>query len=191
MDGIHTNMTNTRNTPVEVIETAYPLRVERYGLVSDSDGPGEFRGGLGMTREMTILDHATIGLATERKTMRPWGLKGGKPGGNSDCWMFSPNHEKQTLPSKVTTSVEPGTRIILRTAGGGGYGNPFNRNPEKTRKDVEEALISIDRARSEYGVVINSDTLEVDEGATSCLRKQGTLAKEPRSPNVNSKSERR
>ncbi|MGD9124170.1 MAG: hydantoinase B/oxoprolinase family protein, partial [Desulfarculaceae bacterium] len=68
MDGVHTNMTNTRNTPVEVIEQSYPLRVEKYSLVPDSDGAGEFRGGLGLTREITVLEHeATISLGTERR----------------------------------------------------------------------------------------------------------------------------
>ena len=175
MDGVHTNMTNTRNAPVEVIEIAYPLRVERYGLVPDSDGPGKSRGGLGMTREITILDHkAMITLGTERRKIRPWGLMGGKPGGGSDCWIISPEGEKQALPSKVTTQVEPGTRIALRTAGGGGFGDPLERDPQKVQNDVEEDLISVDRAKDEYGVVINTTTNKIDNEATALLRKQFT-----------------
>lgn len=173
MDGVHTNMTNTRNAPAEVIEIAYPLRVERYGLVPDSDGPGRSRGGLGMTREMTILDHeAMITLGTERRKIRPWGLMGGKPGGGSICWVVSPEGEKQTLPSKVTIRVESGTRIALRTAGGGGFGPPLERDPQKVRRDVEEGLISVKRAKEQYGVVMDTETTRIDEEATALLREQ-------------------
>ncbi len=175
MDGVHTNMTNTRNAPAEVIEIAYPLRVERYGLVPDSDGPGKSRGGLGMTREITILDHkAMITLGTERRKIRPWGLMGGKPAGSSDCWIISPEGQKRALPSKVTIQVEPGTRIALRTAGGGGFGDPLERNPQKVQHDVEENLISAGRAKDEYGVAINTATSQIDHEATALLRKRLT-----------------
>jgi len=173
MDGVHTNMTNTRNAPAEVIGIAYPLRVERYGLVPDSEGPGRSRGGLGMTREMTILDHeAMITLGTERRKICPWGLMGGKPGGSSDCWIVSSEGEKKALPSKVTTPVEPGTRIVLRTAGGGGFGHPLEREPQMVRRDVEEGLISVERAKGEYGVMIDSETFQIDKEATILLREQ-------------------
>ena len=128
-----------------------------------------------MTREITILDHkAMITLGTERRKIRPWGLMGGKPGGGSDCWIISPGEQKQALPSKVTTQVEPGTRIALRTAGGGGFGDPLERDPQKVQNDVEEDLISVDRAKDEYGVVINTTTNKIDNEATALLRKQFT-----------------
>ncbi|UCF82190.1 MAG: hydantoinase B/oxoprolinase family protein [Desulfobacteraceae bacterium] len=174
MDGVHVHMTNTMNTPTEVIEIAYPLRVERYGLVPDSDGPGRFRGGLGLTREITIIDHhATIAIGTERRKIRPWGLMGGKPGRGSDSWLVSPEGEKKPLPSKVTRQVEPGTRIVLRTAGGGGFGDPFERTHQDVSRDIEEGLVNPTRARDEYGVVINQGTGEVDKEATDLLREQG------------------
>lgn len=171
MDGVHSNMTNTRNAPVEVIEIAYPLRVERYGLIPNTEGPGRSRGGLGMTREMTILDHhATITLGTERRRIQPWGLGGGKSGGGSDCWIVSTEGKKEQLPSKVTRTVDPGTRIVLRTAGGGGYGEPNHRSPEKVVRDVREGFIDIQRAREQYGVVIDAATGEADLEATKALR---------------------
>ena len=172
MDGVHTNMTNTRNTPAEVIEIAYPLRVERYGLVKDSDGPGKSRGGLGMTREITILDHeATVTLGTERRKIPPWGLMGGKPGGSSDCSIVSPEGKKKALPGKVTIRLDPGTRIVLKTAGGGGFGNPMERNPERVLRDVEEGLISVKRAKEQYGVVVNPEANRINEESTIRLRK--------------------
>jgi N-methylhydantoinase B len=130
MDGVHTNMTNTRNTPVEVIEIAYPLRVEKYGLVPNTDGPGRYRGGLGLTRELTVLDHSpTMTLGSDRLKIPPWGLQGGDPGGTVGSFIEKPDGEREMLPSKVTRAVEPGTRIVLRTAGGGGYGDPKRRDP--------------------------------------------------------------
>jgi N-methylhydantoinase B len=175
MDGVHVHMTNTRNTPTEVIEIAYPLQVERYALVPDSDGPGRFRGGLGLTREITTVDHeATITIGTERRKIRPWGLMGGKPGGPSDSWLVPRGEERKALSSKITTQVKPGTRIVLKTAGGGGFGDPFDRHPQEVCKDVMEGLISLARAKSEYGVVINPESGQVDEEATQHMRRQGS-----------------
>jgi N-methylhydantoinase B len=174
MDGVHTNMTNTRTAPAEVIEIAYPLRVDRYGLVVDSEGPGRARGGMGMTREITIVDHeATITLGTERHTLRPWGLSGGSPGGPSDCRIVTPDGEDKALPTKVTLRVEAGTRVVLRTAGGGGYGPALAREPEKVLRDVEQGLVSVRRAAEEYGVVISGKPLRIHEEETE-KRRGGT-----------------
>ncbi len=173
MDGVHTNMTNTRNTPVEVIEIAYPLRVETYGLLPNTDGPGRFRGGLGLTRELIVLDHSpTMTLGSDRLKIPPWGLQGGDPGGTVGSFIEMPDGKREMLPSKVTRSVEPGTRIVLRTAGGGGYGDPRLRDPEKVRKDVQEGFIDIQRAGEHYGVVIDAKSGEVDLEATKSLRRR-------------------
>lgn len=173
MDGVHTNMTNTRNTPVEVIEIAYPLRVETYGLLPNTDGPGRFRGGLGLTRELIVLDHSpTMTLGSDRLKIPPWGLQGGDPGGTVGSFIEKPDGKREMLPSKVTRSVEPGTRIVLRTAGGGGYGDPRLRDPEKVRKDVQEGFIDIQRAGEHYGVVIDAKSGEVDLEATKSLRRR-------------------
>jgi N-methylhydantoinase B len=159
MDGIHSNMTNTLNTPTEVIEIAYPLRVEKYGLVPDTDGAGQFRGGLGLIREITILQNeATISIGTERRKIKPWGLAGGHAGGGSRSWLEIPEGKIQTLPSKVTTILKPGTKIVLETAGGGGYGDPIARDPVAVASDVTEGFISADRAQKVYGVVIDEKT---------------------------------
>lgn len=173
MDGVHSNMTNTRNTPAEVIEIAYPLRVERYGLVPDTDGAGRFRGGLGLTREITILEHeATISIGTERRKIKPWGLAGGRPGGTSKTWIETPGGETRTLPSKVTTVLQPGTRIVLQTAGAGGYGDPFTRDPGAVATDVAQGFITAARAREAYGVAIDENTGKPDAELTETLRKQ-------------------
>jgi N-methylhydantoinase B len=173
MDGVHTNMTNTRNTPVEVIEITYPLMVDRYGLVPDTDGPGQFRGGLGLTREITVLDHrATINLSSDRLRLKPWGLAEGKPGGTVGSALELPDGTLVPLPSKTTRPAEPGTRILLRTAGAGGYGDPLRRDPDLVRADAVNGYVGIERAREEYGVILDPVTFEIDRDATDALRKR-------------------
>ena len=174
MDGVHTNMTNTRNTPVEVIEIAYPLRVDRYGLIPDTDGPGEFRGGLGLTRELTVLDHNPVmSLGSDRLNLSPWGLAGGKPGGTVGSYLLPPAGGKEKLPSKTTREVRAGTRVVLRTAGAGGYGDPLQRKEDSVRRDVAEGYVSIKRAETGYGVVMDPDTGLVDKAATEARRAKG------------------
>ena len=185
MSGVHTNMTNTRNTPVEVIEIAYPLRVEKYGLVPDSDGAGRFRGGLGLAREITILEHdATISIGTERRKIRPWGLMGGGPGGPSNCWIETAKGEPKPLPSKITTTLSPDTKIVLQTAGGGGYGDPFGRDPERVARDVAEGFISVQRARQAYGVALDKKTGAVDKSTTATLRQKRQLAQQAKEEEI-------
>ena len=153
MDGVHTHMTNTRNTPVEVIENAYPLMVQRYGLIPDSEGPGQYRGGLGMCREITILDHqAAVTLSTERAGIKPWGINGGLGGANSACRLVLPSGEVESLPDKVTRTVAANHTIVYVTPGGGGYGPPGRRSSEAVQHDVREGLISPERAKEVYGV---------------------------------------
>lgn len=122
LDGVHVNMTNTRNTPVEVIEMNYPLRVERYGLVPGSGGRGRFRGGAGMVREITVLEKAVVSVSTERSSIAPWGLEGGGPGQTARCYLKLPGAEWKAMPGKFTREVPAGTSITLETAGGGGFG---------------------------------------------------------------------
>lgn len=153
MDGVHTHLTNTRNAPVEAIETFYPLRVERYGLVPDSEGPGRWRGGCGMVRELTLLaDTTTFSLSADRRELRPWGLDGGGAAGGSDCRLIHPDGSEEQLPSKVTTVLKRGDRLRITTPGGGGWGEPRQRDADAVKHDVAEGLIAPERAREVYGL---------------------------------------
>lgn len=161
MDGVQTNMTNTRNAPAEVIEVSYPFRVERYGLVRDSAGAGMYRGGLGITREITILDHtATVSVNSDRVLMSPWGLDGGGPGGKGEWLIVKADGRVMRLPSKGTFEAEPGDKIVVRTQGGGGYGDPRERDLEKIHRDVRENVISREQAKKVYGVFIEKDRMK-------------------------------
>lgn len=171
MDGVHTHMTNTRNAPVEVIESTYPFQIERYGLVPDSEGAGEYRGGMGMTREIIMKgDETKFSLSADRRTIHPWGVLGGLSSETSDCVVVSKTGERRRLPSKVTTTLVKDDKVIIITPGGGGWGDPRKRDPEAVRRDVEAELITPQRARDLYGVIIDSITGQVDEPATCQLR---------------------
>ncbi len=124
VDGVHTGMTNTLNTPVEALELAYPLRVERYELRPGSGGKGRFRGGDGIRRDLTPLGHtARVSLLTDRRVGRPYGLAGGEPGAPGANVLLR-DGEEIPLPGKTALDLRPGAVLSLRTPGGGGYGPP-------------------------------------------------------------------
>jgi N-methylhydantoinase B len=120
--GIHTGMTNTKNTPAEAIATHYPIRVVRYTLRRDSGGRGRFPGGEGVERELEFGEPATVSLIGERRRNRPWGLAGGEPGAVGEDWLLRPDKAPERLPGKATFEVEAGDRVLVRTPGGGGWG---------------------------------------------------------------------
>jgi len=153
MDAVQSGMTNTRNAPIEVIESTYPLQVDGYGLVPDSEGAGRHRGGLGMFRQLHILaPEVKLTLSTDRVQIGPWGLYGGQHASGARCIIVSPDGSQRELTSKVTTLVRRGDRVRVITPGGGGWGDPTERSPEAVRWDVLEELISPGRASAVYGV---------------------------------------
>ncbi len=155
--GVHTHMTNTRNAPVEVLETVMPIRVERYGLVPDSEGPGRQRGGFGIAREFTFFgEHAECVIGSDRSRIPPWGLMGGLPAGGSRFVLARDDRETQ-LPSKTRLELHHGDRLLIETSGGGGWGPPLERRPEDVRRDVQDGLVSKERARSIYGLADVTD----------------------------------
>jgi N-methylhydantoinase B/oxoprolinase/acetone carboxylase alpha subunit len=124
MSGVHTNMTNTRDTPVEAFERAYPMRVRRCTLRRGSGGAGEFAGGDGIERELEALEPVTVSLITERRVSAPWGLAGGGPGAVGENWLLHGGDEQRAerLDDKVTVDLEAGDVLRLRTPGGGAWG---------------------------------------------------------------------
>lgn len=113
----HSHMTNTLNTPVEVIERHYPLRVERYAIRRGSGGAGRLRGGDGVLRRYRFLEPASLSLISERRRRGPWGLAGGEPGRPGETRL-----DGETLPPKCERTVEAGQRLTIETPGGGGFG---------------------------------------------------------------------
>ncbi|RDZ42121.1 5-oxoprolinase [Haloferax sp. Atlit-19N] len=133
MDGVQVGMTNTLNTPVEALEAEYPLFVEAYGLREGSGGRGEFRGGLGIVRSVTVEADATVSLLTERRRVAPRGIAGGEDGATGQNLV-----DGEAVPSKTTRDVPAGTTVTVRTPGGGGYGDPDDRDDDARRRDRED-----------------------------------------------------
>jgi len=125
MSGVHTGMTNTKNTPIEALERSYAMRVRALRLWR-SGGVGAAPGGDGVEREVELLEDATVSLITERRASQPWGLAGGGPGARGENWLLPHGEEANAirLPDKVTLQVAAGDVIRMRTPGGGGWGAP-------------------------------------------------------------------
>src|SRR6266700_2407844 len=141
VDGIHSHMTNTLNTPVEALESAYPLRIKKYELVRGSGGRGRFRGGLGIRRDTEVLaERSTISLMGERQRHRPWGLSGGMPG-SPGAYGIVQRNKINGLGSKTTLTANLGDVLTISTPGGGGYGAPGRRMREKIGQDKADDKI--------------------------------------------------
>ncbi|MCX7750281.1 MAG: hydantoinase B/oxoprolinase family protein [Candidatus Bipolaricaulota bacterium] len=129
--GVHTGMTNTLNTPVEALELAYPLRVERYELRPGTGGKGRFHGGWGIRRDLTPLGHtAHASILSDRRVGRPYGLGGGEPGAPGENVLIRDGKEIP-LPGKTELDLRPGEVLSIRTPGGGGHG-PIERREKQT-----------------------------------------------------------
>lgn len=171
-DAVQTHHQNTQNAPVEEVEIWYPVLTLDYGLVPDSDGAGKHRGGLGVRRSYTFRDHeAVFTVLADRRKFAPFGLLGGGPGKLARYTLTTPEGDVRELPSKVTFKVRPGEVVTYETCGGGGYGDPLERDVGEVLRDVIDGKVSGDRARLAYGVVISGhDT--VDGPATTKLRER-------------------
>lgn len=173
VDGVHVNMTNTMNTPIEALEAYLPLRFESYQLRPDSGGPGEWRGGCGIERSWTLLGpKATLSILAERTRIPPWGLRGGGPGGLGEYMLRRSDGGLIRLPSKCTVSLVRGDSLIIRTPGGGGYGDPIRRDPNLVLRDALNGLVTREAAERDYGVIINAENMRIDLEATGSLRRK-------------------
>jgi N-methylhydantoinase B/oxoprolinase/acetone carboxylase alpha subunit len=167
---------NVMNTPVEALETEFPVRVERYELAQDSAGAGIYRGGFGTRRQWRILaEESAVNLRSDRFKHSSPGLFDAKPARPSRAWLNPGTPEERELTSKVVgLRVKQGDLISWELAGGGGWGNPFEREPDRVLKDVVDDYVSIEGARRDYGVVIDPHTMTIDMRATAQLRGAAT-----------------
>jgi len=171
-DGLCNPANVASNIPIEEAECGYPVRIERYGLVQDSGGPGQYRGGLGIEREWRLLDgKAHLAIRSDRRDHLPYGLYGGSSGTGS-INILHHAEEDEVLMTMISTSIQADERIYHRQAGGGGWGKALKRDPSAVAEDVKNDKVSLAAARRDYGVVLNEDTLGVDENATATLRQE-------------------
>lgn len=143
IDGIHTHMTNTQNTPIEALEIKFPIRIEKYALRPDTGGAGKYRGGCGIEKDIRLIrGEARISILAERHLLHPYGLNGGKPGGVGESLVYTKSGKTIRLKSKDTATLKEGDLWIVRSPGAGGYGNPSERDPQLVLKDIKNGLVS-------------------------------------------------
>ena len=171
IEGITNPSQNLSNTPVETMESQHPVRVEEYGLVADSCGPGEYRGGLGLVRSYRLLaKEAGLQLRADRMKIRPYGLAGGGEAASSVNEIIDRTGKTISLSSKINRPINEGDVVRHIQPGGGGFGNPENRAPDKVAYDVWNAKITAEYALRHHKVVVDEATGIIDEDATEALR---------------------
>lgn len=180
MDGYGPSRSNahgdTSNVPVEMQEAFCPYVFESYAMRPDSGGPGRFRGGLGVEKVYRITAPCRLNLKIERTKCPPWGLRGGKPGAVSDVEIRRAGGEVLRV-LKGDHPLGPGDIVVVRTAGGGGFGPPWERETWRVHEDVQLGYVSRDAARKDYSVAIRDDGT-TDEAATARLRSAMAKLKE-------------
>ncbi|MGN6170722.1 MAG: hydantoinase B/oxoprolinase family protein, partial [Solirubrobacteraceae bacterium] len=158
-----------RTTPAEYAEAYYPIVIERYVPVRDSGGAGRHRGGTGIEKVYLFTAPGEFTVHDDRALISPWGIGGGRAGGRSSKQLIRADGSVVELPSKVDAyRVKAGERLVFRTAGAGGWGDPLERPPTDVLRDVRRELVSEAAAQRDYGVMIRGDA--VDEAATAEVR---------------------
>ena len=188
VEGIPHPGANTANTPVEIAEIESPIHFEQYGLVQNSGGAGKHRGALASVREIRFLsDDARLQLRSDKRAFPPYGLSGGHAGTPSSNVLNPDTSQERLLPTMGLTEIRRNDVLRHVLAGGGGWGNPLERDPDLVQNDVWNEKLTIDYAHREYAVVINPETMLLDHGATEQLRASSLGREAPARRNRSSK----
>ena len=172
VEGVSHPTVNISNTPVEIAEVELPVRFERYSIEQNTGGPGKHRGALAQVRQVKSLAHnAILQIRSDKRKYPPYGLHGGKPG--SPSWnILNPGDGETVLPTMGTTELKCGDVIRHVMAGGGGWGDPLERDPKAVEADIRDEKVTIDHALAQYGAVIDPATLRADLSATATERQK-------------------
>ena len=169
-DGImHLSEPGCRNNPVEVLEIKGPLLIDHYGYRPDTGGPGKHRGGVGISRVYRFLAPATAISILYKTKSPPWGINGGKEADPNHV-VIDPGTENEERKGSSYNFLEAGQVLANNTGGGGGWGNPFERDPALVAKDVRNGFVSVEAAERDYGVAVDPATFSVDTVRTATLR---------------------
>ncbi|HEY4422059.1 MAG TPA: hydantoinase B/oxoprolinase family protein [Pseudonocardia sp.] len=171
-DGVmHLSEPGCRNNPVEVLETKAPMFIESYGYRPDTGGAGRHRGGVGVSRAYRFTAPAT-GICLVYKTRtKPWPIGGGSAGENNRI-VLNPGTDLEVVQGGSYNRLDAGEVLVNDTGGGGGFGDPFTREPESVARDVRNGFVSVAAAARDYGVVIDAGTFTVDAASTARLRER-------------------
>ena len=166
------HLSNCKTAPIEIIESEFPTRVERFEMIPDSGGAGRWRGGLGFARDYRILtDEVRFSLRTDKHAIEPWGSDNGLPGGKGSCIVNPESKQEQRLPSRFGDHrLSKGDLLRIDRPGGGGLGDPLKRPAKSVLEDVRQGYVSIARAKTDYGVVVEST-----DGGEPAVNSEATL----------------
>lgn len=173
-DGLSSLAVNYSNSPIEVVEGEQPVRIEHYGFRTDSGGPGKHRGGVGMVRtyRLTGVPDAVLQVRSDRQKFQPYGLQGGYKGAFAANYLTGDSGERVKLPGKFMRTFQRGELYEAILAGGGGWGDPLQRDPQRVFEDVVDGKVSAAAAASEYGVVVAAGGGSLDAAATALARQR-------------------
>jgi N-methylhydantoinase B len=170
VDGTSPMAANAANVPIEEIELNQPAQVERYGFLADTGGPGKWRGCLSVVRELRFLEtDGILQIRSDRRRFQPYGLDGGLPGSPSNN-ILNPGANQRVLPTKITMPIEFGDAVRHVLAGGGGHGDPLERDPQLVLADYLDEKVTAAHALEAYGVVIDQLRGNVNYKATQKTR---------------------
>ncbi len=160
-----------KNYPIEYEEAKFPMLIEHYAIRADSAGAGYNRGGAGVVRDIRLLTDCTLATRMDNARFPPFGANQGSAGAPGRM-LLNPGTEGETElhPVDEGIALKAGDLLRVETCGGGGWGDPFNREPERVQTDVREGYLSVTRAEADYGVVFKAGGLEIDDHATANLR---------------------
>jgi N-methylhydantoinase B len=156
------NIANTGNTPVEALEMSYPMTILEYRITDDGGGAGRFRGGCGIQRRVRFDAEGWLTIVAERGSVPPYGLFGGKSAQPTRVELIRAG-KTTVLPTKTAPLVvAPGDELILKCAGGGGYGDPRERDVRRLQRDIDDGYVSTRTAREVYGATLEEDPSRTD-----------------------------
>jgi N-methylhydantoinase B len=162
---------DTLNLSAEVAEARFPFRISKVELIRDSGGPGKYRGGLGCRRQYEFDNEAGLTVTSDRiVNTPPWGLFGGKAGRPSITKIFRKDGSLETYRKTSGTKLHAGDAIAFEPGGGGGYGAPEQRDPALILEDILNDYISPQAAAADYGVIVDTEKMCIDEAATKAAR---------------------
>ncbi|MBW1691761.1 MAG: hydantoinase B/oxoprolinase family protein [Deltaproteobacteria bacterium] len=168
-DGQDLHLGRFMNTPVEAAELEYPVMIERYEFIPDSGGAGKWRGGLSLRRDIRFHADVTFARYSDRRKFAPQGLFGGMEGSRADMVLNPGSEGEQVVKSKGVGEIKAGDLLSICLPGSGGYGLPWERDPERVQWDVINGKVNLQSAREHYSVSLNSD-LSINEKETEALR---------------------
>ncbi len=171
---------NLARVPVEAFEQDYPFRLLECDTWTDSGGPGRWRGGLGFHAVVEVQrGECPLSIRRDRHDIAPWGLFGGKSAPRNRIVVHRADGRVEEMPSMIVIRLTAGDKIEFYTTGGGGHGDPLEREPWRVREDVLDWAVSREKAAEDYGVVLSDPDLEVDEAATKALRARRAAERGP------------